>query len=134
MLKKSIVWFEKYYIISLIIAIIIASIIFYLSSIPSSGYPGGLGILTKIYHILVFFLLSFFLIITIVRGKQNNKYFIFIAILISMLYATSDEIHQYFVPGRTPAFTDVMMDSIGIMLAGILYSVRMRFTPHQKLS
>lgn len=126
MLKKSITWFEKYYIISLIIAIIIAIFIFYLSSIPSSGYPVGLGIMTKVYHIVIFSLLSFFLILAMVRGKTEDKYYIFIAILLSMLYSTSDEIHQSFVPGRNPAFTDVMIDSIGILIAGIIYSIRIK--------
>jgi len=134
MLKKSIIWLEKNNIISLILALLIAMIIFYLSSIPSSGYPRGLGILTKVYHILIFFLISLLLIISIIKGKLENKYYIFIAILISMLYATSDEIHQSFVPGRTPAFTDVMIDSIGILIAGIVYAIRIKFMPHLKLS
>ncbi|MBR5539703.1 MAG: VanZ family protein [Clostridia bacterium] len=29
------------------------------------------------------------------------------------LYAASDEIHQYFVPGRGPKLTDVVIDSVG---------------------
>ena len=130
MLKKVIVWFEKHPLISLIIAIIIAILIFYLSSIPASGYPSGLGIMTKVYHLLIFFLLSLFLIMSIVKGKLENRYFVFIAILITILYATSDEIHQSFVPGRTPAFTDVMIDSIGILIAGVLYSIKIKFMQH----
>lgn len=35
------------------------------------------------------------------------------------LYAVSDEIHQLFVPGRAGLFTDVMIDSAGI-LAGLM--------------
>lgn len=35
------------------------------------------------------------------------------AVLISALYAASDEIHQYFVPGRACMFTDVLIDSAG---------------------
>lgn len=33
--------------------------------------------------------------------------------LICFLYACSDELHQYFVPGRTASFTDILIDSIG---------------------
>ena len=61
-----------------------------------------------------------------IKGKLEMKYFIFVAILISIIYATTDEIHQSFIPGRTPALTDVMIDSIGIIIAGILYSIRIR--------
>ena len=35
----------------------------------------------------------------------------------SLLYAFTDEFHQYFVPGRTAAWRDIGMDCIGISLA-----------------
>jgi VanZ family protein len=38
------------------------------------------------------------------------------------LYAASDEIHQLFVPGRSGQFTDVLIDSGGV-LAGILLAL-----------
>ncbi len=34
----------------------------------------------------------------------------------SFLYACSDELHQYFVPGRSARFTDVLVDSVGFTL------------------
>lgn len=34
----------------------------------------------------------------------------------SFLYACSDELHQYFVPGRSAKFADVMVDSVGFTL------------------
>ncbi|KPU42835.1 VanZ like family protein [Oxobacter pfennigii] len=36
-----------------------------------------------------------------------------------VLYAASDEIHQYFVSGRTAALKDVLIDSLGLA-AGIM--------------
>ena len=50
------------------------------------------------------------------------------ALVLSFLYACSDEFHQRFVPGRAGRFTDVMIDSAGftsavlIMLAIFLLS------------
>lgn len=41
--------------------------------------------------------------------------------IIGTVYAASDEIHQLFVPGRSGQFTDVMLDSAGV-LAGVLLS------------
>jgi VanZ family protein len=35
------------------------------------------------------------------------------ALFFSALYASSDEFHQSFVPGRQPAVTDVMIDTAG---------------------
>lgn len=36
-----------------------------------------------------------------------------VAILMALLYAGSDEIHQRFTPGRTPAVSDVLLDGVG---------------------
>jgi VanZ family protein len=36
-----------------------------------------------------------------------------LALLVSALYAASDEVHQYFVPGREARLGDVMLDSAG---------------------
>lgn len=40
---------------------------------------------------------------------------------ITTLYALSDEIHQYFVPGRSCQITDVLIDSLGAVV-GILFA------------
>jgi len=39
------------------------------------------------------------------------------AFVLSVLYAASDEIHQYFVPGRSMQFSDVLLDSAGALTA-----------------
>jgi VanZ family protein len=36
--------------------------------------------------------------------------------VLSTLYGAGDEFHQLFVPGRTPLFSDVMIDSLGAAL------------------
>ncbi|MDY2736150.1 VanZ family protein [Intestinibacter sp.] len=47
------------------------------------------------------------------RFNLKNKFTA--AFLISVLYAVSDEIHQYFVPGRACEFRDVVIDSCGVL-------------------
>lgn len=42
--------------------------------------------------------------------------------VIGTAYAASDEIHQLFVPGRSGQFTDVLLDSAGV-LAGVVISL-----------
>lgn len=39
------------------------------------------------------------------------------ALILAVLYATLDEIHQAFVPGRSSAITDVLVDSTGATVA-----------------
>ena len=52
-------------------------------------------------------------------NKFKLKSNFLIALVISALYAASDELHQYFVPGRSCEFRDVMIDSCGA-LTGII--------------
>ena len=46
--------------------------------------------------------------------KQNKR--IWTSLIVGVLYASSDEIHQYFVPGRSARVFDVMIDSAGVCL------------------
>lgn len=47
-----------------------------------------------------------------VSGVTGKKRFIY-ALIISVLYAISDETHQAFVPGRGPSARDVLIDGAG---------------------
>lgn len=40
-----------------------------------------------------------------------------VALLLSSLYAISDEYHQTFVPGRNGTLADVLVDGVGMVLA-----------------
>ena len=60
-----------------------------------------------------------------------SKRFI-VSIVISVLYAVSDEIHQIFVPSRVGAVADVFIDSLGATL-GIciaLFAIGFFFRKH----
>lgn len=119
-------WFERHKIIPLIITILIAIFIFYMSSLTfAAGAPGPEFKLKPIlYHFLIFFLLSLFLLMATL--KVNKKEVFLLALLISIIYAITDEFHQLFVPGRTCSLSDILTDSAGILFAGLLYSFRMK--------
>ncbi|MCI8310512.1 MAG: VanZ family protein [Clostridia bacterium] len=48
--------------------------------------------------------------------KINPKIQITISILLGVIYAITDEIHQLFVPGRSGKIQDVCIDSIGVVI------------------
>ena len=122
---------EKNPYISYTITILIALTIFYFSSLNSQQTgSAGSSIKPIVYHISIFFLLSLFLLISLVKGK--NKKFILPVIIISLLYAVSDEIHQSFVSGRSSSFADLGLDSIGIFLGFLLYSISLRYRKIRK--
>ncbi len=117
-------WFEEHNKLSWIITILIATIIFYLSSLSFFGVgvgSGDTGWMSIVYHIVIFFFLSLFLFISLVKGK-NFKLFFF-SILILLAYGIIDEIHQFFVQGRFCTFADVGFDLIGILFAFMFYFI-----------
>jgi len=115
-------WFEKHNKISWIITIIGAILIFYISSLTFAAGPSKITLIPTFYHILAFFCFSFFLFISLVRGRKNYVIFI-MGILIVIAYAISDEIHQFFVPGRYCNIFDVFLDLVGIFFAFMVYNI-----------
>lgn len=116
-------WFEKKRIISFILTLLIAIEIFYFSSISGiTGIETGRGDwIPRIYHFTVFFLFSFFFFVTIKGTKKIKKKYLLIVLIISIIYAIFDEIHQIFVPFRYPSISDVLTNSLGIFSSLIIY-------------
>ncbi|GAA4828753.1 VanZ family protein [Paenibacillus vulneris] len=94
-------------------------------------YDGGLVTWTKPYdfieffirkggHVTEFAILCFFSVMTLLSRPYKPLPSIGIGAVFSILYAASDEWHQTFVPGRTGHAIDVMVDSIGVVLAAIV--------------
>ena len=126
-------WFEKNYKISLVIAILIAGLMFAFSSLTFGGSVGEKGspsLLPIIYHIISYFFLTLFLNFTIIRGKRKN--YLILPIIISIFYAFTDEIHQYFVPGRNASFGDIFLDVIGVIFAYLLYIISLEYRKRYK--
>jgi VanZ family protein len=97
-----------------------AGLIFWLSSIPHLRFVMAWWdiILRKFGHLIVFGILAR-LIARALAGSTLwswKKIFAW-SLLLTVLYAVSDEYHQGFVPGRVPAAHDVALDSFGGWLA-----------------
>src|SRR3989344_436443 len=106
-------WFEKNRSLSSIITIIIAVIIFYVSSLTFVG-TGGAGYMSYVYHFTAFSYLSLFLLISMTKGKPKRN-LIILGLIIAILYGISDEIHQHFVPGRESSLKDILVNSFAIL-------------------
>ena len=80
----------------------------------------------KLMHISEYFILA--LLFYLVYASYNIKKVYILTVTSSILYAISDEVHQLFT-GRTGKVTDVLVDTIGIMVAIlVIYSVKKRKT------
>ena len=76
-------------------------------------------VIRKIAHFSIYTAVGLLLMALISTFEMKEKNRIIISLIIGIIYASSDEIHQSFVPGRSPMITDVMIDTMGVML-GIL--------------
>ena len=84
-------------------------------------------IIRKCAHLTEYFILSLLILKGIRAGRSGARWSWALAtILIVAAYASLDEFHQSFVPGRTPAVTDVLIDTIGGSAAQILVALFFR--------
>jgi VanZ family protein len=74
-------------------------------------------IVRKAAHFTEYFILYILLYRAINTKKSANFKVFTLSLLMVFLYACSDEFHQAFVPGRGPAFRDVMVDTCGGLTA-----------------
>ena len=105
--------------IFLVFSIVLAVAIFYISSLNlTAEATRGLKIMPILYHFGIFFMLSF----SLLAGLMPKKILFLALSLAFVIYALSDEIHQYFVLGRACTIFDFAVDSLGILSALIFYS------------
>ena len=95
------------------------SLIWFLSSRPLALNISGFD---KTAHIVEYFILGFLLAyaLNICRADYKNKLLLFLGT--TGLLSAADEIHQYFVPGRSCDFLDFTADVLGA-LSGFLIRI-----------
>lgn len=105
----------------LLLSLLSACSIIYVSSIPDQSLWGGSVLLTEhiisnLMHIPAYGLLTFLWLKAFVRTKNGSQFLTVNAIILTglVLFALSDEIHQSFVPGRSASCMDVGLDILGI--------------------
>ena len=72
-------------------------------------------VIRKIAHYSIYTLVGILLMALMSTYKIKELDRIAISMIIGVIYAATDEIHQAFVPGRGPLVTDVILDSIGVL-------------------
>lgn len=88
--------------------------IFNISNIEMLNY-----VIRKIAHITEFFVLGI-LVMNLIHCYNKKTY---IAIILCIIYAISDEFHQSLVPGRSPQIYDVLIDTVGSSLGISIYKL-----------
>ena len=147
---------KKSKLFSWILVITWMAFIYFLSSQPASeSIILSSGITNRLYNLLIlifsnieidvfhiFIRKSAHFIIYLILGillmnatyKNNNLYFknILIALLVSILYAVTDEIHQLFVLGRAGQLIDVFIDTTGSIVGVFIFNILHKITFHRR--
>lgn len=120
MIKKIFGFFERNYLLSYLIVVVLAGFIYYISSLQFDPVQAlQFDYKSVVYHFGVFLLFNLFLMICLSKGNDNDG--IYLAVLFSLFYAVLDEVHQLFVPNRAADVFDLFIDSIGILFSYLFY-------------
>ncbi len=74
----------------------------------------------KLAHFSLYTIAGISLMLLLNTFELKKIYKFVISVLIGFTYACSDEIHQMFIPGRTAYFTDILIDTAGIIFGCLL--------------
>lgn len=78
------------------------------------------GVVRKCAHFSIYLVFGMFMYLFINEFDLKKIKPQYISVPIVFLYAVSDEIHQYFVPGRSCEFRDMMIDLSGAVIGTVL--------------
>jgi len=97
-------------------ALFTMGVIFGFSSQPSHELPNfdwADRLIKKSGHVFEYAVLAFWCLYALGMGKNRR----WLAWLLAILYAVTDEVHQSFVPGRFPSAWDVLIfDNFGALI------------------
>lgn len=99
--------------------ILISIAIFIISNMSQVSFP-PIHIFgkDKLLHFIAYFVYAVFALLAMIAYNKELAYkAIIMAFFMSVLFGLSDEIHQYFVPGRCADIFDLLADTLGISFA-----------------
>jgi len=102
------------------LSVALGAAIYWASSLPRVSMPGGseggFGLASNLFHLPLYATLSFFLSMSLAGGRPQDLTLRLgaAALILAAAYAALDEWHQSFVPGRTAAVSDFLLDVAGI--------------------
>ena len=90
-------------------------------------------IVRKTAHVSEYFILGLLVFVALKPYTMTFQRKMLIVFLFGIAFASVDEFTQTFVEGRVGVFTDVLIDSVGVMLSLALVSIGQRFRRESKV-
>lgn len=105
-------------------AIAFAILIFVISSIKTLSIPEmGIEWADKIAHLIEYGIFGFLVVRAFYfypKLRNPTKVYL-LAIILTLIYAAGDELHQSLVPGRYASVTDWIADGVGVLIGGMIF-------------
>jgi len=117
-------------------ALILMAVIFAASDTPGEQLPDFQSwdrIVKKGGHMLGYALLCVAYLYGLEGTRRTSAGRILFAILLTAVYAATDEFHQSFTPGRSATLLDVGLDAAGAVLGGSLWNFLLAFSGRRNL-
>lgn len=86
----------------------------------------------KSAHLFIYFILGILIISLLREYRDIDMKVVLLAVFLGLLYACSDEVHQLFIKGRSCEVRDVLIDTVGVSLGVLLYSLIYRVRRRKK--
>ncbi len=80
------------------------------------------GIVRKVAHFGIYAVLGFLIALLLNEYRRVYLHIVIYSVVSSFLYSCTDELHQYFVPGRSAQMGDIVIDTCG-SLCGAVFAV-----------
>lgn len=84
-------------------------------------------VIRKLAHFSLYTVVGILVMSLMKTYKMENLGRISISLLVGVLYAISDEVHQSFVPGRGPSAQDILIDTLGIVFGLLIVTGFIKF-------
>lgn len=78
-------------------------------------------VIRKMAHAIEYVVLSLCIGLHLLACRVSSKRLFLFSIIISGIYAITDEFHQLFVPGRCGRISDVLIDTVGAMIGAAFF-------------
>lgn len=85
-------------------------------------------IVRKLAHFGVYTVVGFSIMGFMCTFDIRNIFKVLISFVVGVIYAISDEFHQYFIPGRSARVLDVCIDSFGVLTGIFILVIIIVFT------
>lgn len=84
----------------------------------------------KAAHFSEYALLACAFVLHLLSYRRSKTFHVTGSVILSAIYAATDEFHQTFIPGRSGQFSDVLLDTAGALAGAVFFVIILGLVKH----